>query len=270
MSCGKPIIMRLSASKGGKAPKNALKSQHIPLLDEFRFIAILLVFFYHAYGMAFGRVDPPYAGWVRNFSLDLPFSFWVLYLLSYGWSGVTLFFVLSGFCIHLPYARNRRFQFKEFIARRFFRIYPTYFVCLVSLFILNLLINYNSAVSVKYHAYNLLSHVFLFHNLHDKTFFSINGPFWSLAAEAQLYLLFPLVLWAINKLGRNTMLWLSLLISLASRLISSLFLNWSHVETLLTPLAVSFFTLNFWFVWCLGPGLPINMQKVIFWNITAQ
>jgi peptidoglycan/LPS O-acetylase OafA/YrhL len=45
--------------------------------------------------------------------------------------------------------------------------------------------------------------LFLVHNLNDKTFFTINGSFWSLALEMQLYLLYPLFLFIRKKLGVN-------------------------------------------------------------------
>ena len=50
-----------------------------------------------------------------------------------------LFFVISGFCIHLPYARalaaadpeTTAPDWKRFFARRFWRLYPPYLAALV-------------------------------------------------------------------------------------------------------------------------------------------
>lgn len=44
----------------------------------------------------------------------------------FGGAGVTLFFLISGFCIMLPYnsLSKKSFHLREYAARRFFRIYP--------------------------------------------------------------------------------------------------------------------------------------------------
>jgi hypothetical protein len=42
--------------------------------------------------------------------------------------------------------------------------------------------------------WDVLSHVLLVHNYHPDTFYSINGSFWSLAVEVQMYLLYPILL----------------------------------------------------------------------------
>ena len=52
--------------------------------------------------------------------------------LGFGYLGVPLFFVISGFCIHLPQARllaspaAGRPAWRRFFARRFWRLYPPY------------------------------------------------------------------------------------------------------------------------------------------------
>src|SRR5690348_9263470 len=56
---------------------------------------------------------------------------WLGVLLGFGYLGVPLFFVISGFCIHLPYARGLSAggaapDWRRFFARRFRRLYPPY------------------------------------------------------------------------------------------------------------------------------------------------
>src|SRR5215469_16550516 len=53
-------------------------------------------------------------------------------VLGFGYAGVPLFFVISGFCIHLPQARARASEagaqpdWRQFFRRRFWRLYPPY------------------------------------------------------------------------------------------------------------------------------------------------
>jgi len=94
--------------------KNNTVRDHIPALDGLRGLAILLVIFIH-----FGA------------GVDLPVFF---HRLAYmGWTGVDLFFVLSGFLITriLLTSKNSRHYFKNFYLRRMLRIFPLYYAALV-------------------------------------------------------------------------------------------------------------------------------------------
>ena len=84
-----------------------------PGLDLLRALAIIVVVIYHAALFGFklpGRVD------------------------RFGWIGVDLFFVLSGYLIGgqllAPLARGQRINLGRFFARRALRIMPAYFVIL--------------------------------------------------------------------------------------------------------------------------------------------
>lgn len=95
------------------------------LLDAWRGVACLIVVVYHA-GFALGRdevVGAASAGWVR----------WgIVASLRLMSMGVPLFFVISGYCIATSADANRRRGLSawSFLGRRFWRIYPPYWVAL--------------------------------------------------------------------------------------------------------------------------------------------
>jgi peptidoglycan/LPS O-acetylase OafA/YrhL len=103
--------------------------RHIEFLDQVRGIAIVVVFLFHALGTACGYEQLPWGHCFRDFSVSQ--SFLLLLPFSFGWSGVAIFFVVSGFCIHLSF--KRKADWPDFFVRRFFRIYPPICSCGTSL-----------------------------------------------------------------------------------------------------------------------------------------
>jgi peptidoglycan/LPS O-acetylase OafA/YrhL len=148
-----------------------------PGLDLLRAFAILVVVIYHAALFGFklpGRVD------------------------RFGWIGVDLFFVLSGYLIGgqllAPLARSRPIDLWRFFARRALRIIPTYFVILAVY-----------AFLPSWREYPEMSPLWKFvlsvQNiaLHGGTAFS---HAWSLAVEDQFYFLLPLILILVSRWPR--------------------------------------------------------------------
>jgi peptidoglycan/LPS O-acetylase OafA/YrhL len=148
-----------------------------PGLDLLRALAIIVVIIYHAGIMGF-----PLPGQVHRF----------------GWIGVDLFFVLSGYLIGgqllAPLARGHRINLGRFFARRALRILPAYLVVLTIYFLLP-----------SWREYPEMSPLWKFLvsvqniGLHGGTAFS---HAWSLAVEDQFYLLLPLVLLLVNRVRR--------------------------------------------------------------------
>src|SRR5215831_477469 len=109
----------------------------------------------------------------------------------WGWIGVDLFFVLSGYLIGgqllAELARNERMNLGRFYARRALRIMPAYFVILAIYFLLPLWREYPDM------AQPLWKFLFSVQNiaLHGGTAFS---HAWSLAVEDQFYLALPFLL----------------------------------------------------------------------------
>jgi peptidoglycan/LPS O-acetylase OafA/YrhL len=74
--------------------------KYFDFLDQIRGFAIVSVVFYHILGTVCSRSQFPWGtSWLRDFSV--PKSFLLLSPLSFGHIGVAIFFVVSGFCIHL-------------------------------------------------------------------------------------------------------------------------------------------------------------------------
>jgi len=146
-------------------------------LDILRGVAILLVVFFHSPSErgASAQLRP----------LDI-----LMHRL--GWSGVDLFFVLSGFLIggllFSELKRNHSLDVKRFLLRRLFRIWPAYYALL--LFVLAR-ITYESGGDFKGAFLSLLPAF-----LHVQNFIETpRDQLWSLAVEEHFYLALPLFLW---------------------------------------------------------------------------
>ena len=117
-----------------------------------------------------------------------------------GWLGVHLFLMLSGFCLYNGIIKrvaveDATVEVKRFFTRRCTRMLPPYYVAL------GIFTAVAVATAIKHHIpisrefagrFDIPAHLLMLHNLRPKIMFSIAGPFWSLALECQLYLLFPL------------------------------------------------------------------------------
>jgi peptidoglycan/LPS O-acetylase OafA/YrhL len=121
-------------------------------------------------------------------------------------NGVPLFFVVSGFCIHLGQVRHGgTFRFVAFWRRRLWRLYPTYFVALAGSIALLLLMwasGTGEEILDRYPeprlwwiAADFASHAVMLHGvqpLFDQG--AGNPPLWTLAREEYLYLMYPILL----------------------------------------------------------------------------
>ena len=108
--------------------------------------------------------------------------------------GVWLFFVISGFCIHLRWARARLGsgaqapRFGEFWRRRIRRLYPPYLVTLA--FYIALRFSSGALTFDGLSAWQIFLHVFMLQNLDPRAISTMNNVYWTLAVEEQLYLLY--------------------------------------------------------------------------------
>jgi peptidoglycan/LPS O-acetylase OafA/YrhL len=107
-------------------------------------------------------------------------------LLGFSFTGVDLFFALSGF-VFAPYLFGRPLQPGAYAVRRLFRIYPLYLAALATYAGLRLL----HGQPVQY----LWQHLLLLHTWQThEVAFHLNPAFWSLPAELEFYLALPLLM----------------------------------------------------------------------------
>lgn len=179
------------ASPGGGSSINA----ELPFLDGIRAIAVLFVFIRHAWGLS---GEPALDATVFDTHVTLAP---VVMLMS---SGVDLFFVLSGFLLSqrffLDHFTGKKTDLKVYARRRFFRIYPPYWVVLGVLLIFMV----PGAIEER-HVYSndgiisVIAHVFAMQTLVPQAFGSFGGvasPFWTLTIEILFYITLPLVVGA--------------------------------------------------------------------------
>ncbi len=153
-----------------------LSQRKLPALDGVRGLAVLAVMFTHVTVQVF-----PLPGFLQD-------------AFGFGWMGVDLFFVLSGFLITgiLVDTRQCTNYFRSFYARRFLRIFPLYYGFLaVALLVFPHIVpaDYMPGRTERWLCVSYLMNwtaLFPWHH-------NILNHFWSLGIEEQFYLAWPLV-----------------------------------------------------------------------------
>ena len=165
-------------------------SYRIAPVDGLRTVAVLGVVWAHVWLFC---GNPAWSiGKIGSVNLDLHRS------ISMIGTGVDLFFVISGFCMYLMYARKQtKFEwgaYVTFLKKRWLRIAPAFyvaaFVCAIAFLFFGR----------PFPWLDLLAHASFTHIWLPNT----NGlapPFWSLATEWHFYLILPLFIWAAARFG---------------------------------------------------------------------
>jgi peptidoglycan/LPS O-acetylase OafA/YrhL len=127
---------------------------------------------------------------LRGIAICLVFLHHLGYGWNFGWLGVDIFFVLSGYLISKIFQTNYQSQinFKiyfKFISRRLVRLYP---ILLVNSMLMLFTVKTFSQESKNWSVIASLMSFKNFTNWGD-----ILGPIWSLSAELQFYLIFPII-----------------------------------------------------------------------------
>jgi peptidoglycan/LPS O-acetylase OafA/YrhL len=159
-------------------------------LDGLRFIAAFAVLLFH-YGFRGHEAD--------NLSLSFPELSTVV---RYGYLGVQLFFMISGYVI-LWSIEGRTLQY--FTAHRLIRLYPTFWFCAI----FTLFIEHLTKLTRFYPSFRTI----LVNITMTPSWFgfpAIDGSYWSLATEMQFYILVGFSVWrfGFERIGNVLLLWL--------------------------------------------------------------
>lgn len=160
-------------------------------LDGIRGAACLAVVLYHAY---------LYTGLAGQADREAPL---IGLVVGWGWLGVPVFIVLSGYLLMGSVGTDLRFKrgTRTYLARRAKRILPPYYAALLLSLALIAAFPMMQKFSgtqwdtkIPFGLPDIISHALLLQNASPEWIGTINGPLWSVAVEWQIYFLMPLAL----------------------------------------------------------------------------
>jgi peptidoglycan/LPS O-acetylase OafA/YrhL len=195
-----------SDGPGGSVPASERRSANriLPQIDGLRGVAILAVLYQHAFSHGVGAALA---------TLGV-----IPYLQGNGWLGVSLFFILSGFVLALPFI-GKESKLSDpgdalaFYRRRAKRLLPLFAIgCFVGY-----LVNHTSPGSL-FLALTTLS-------MFDPSEFMprVNGPFWTLVLEIWFSILTPILLILALRFGYWRVLVAAVAVALATRIVATQF-----------------------------------------------
>jgi peptidoglycan/LPS O-acetylase OafA/YrhL len=172
--------------------------RRLGVIDGLRGIAILMVMFFHLWGLL-----PGLSGGKATTGLDI----YLARLFGVGWAGVDLFFVVSGFLLtgNLYDARDSPTYFRSFYARRFLRVFPLYYVFLIVVLFVVPLLSSTFAAHIQIDNLRKVQAYYWTYTVNFAGSFRATASgipltythIWSLCVEEQFYLIWPsIVLYA--------------------------------------------------------------------------
>jgi len=161
--------------------KAALELKYYKELDGLRGMAALMVVFFH---------------FIPDANIGIhPLIHYLHKITVFGQTGVTLFFVLSGFLITriLLHVKTSEYYFRDFYIKRALRIFPLYYLALIIFYLLVPPLINSSKVSFQ----NTWMYWVYLQNVSETFGLNARGPqhFWSLAVEEHFYLFWPIIVY---------------------------------------------------------------------------
>ena len=164
-------------------------SKRIENIDFLRGVAIIFVVLYHYTS----HYSPEYLLRSDNWSLTIA---------KYGWSGVDIFFIVSGYCIAMTIVKTKNST--EFFVRRFARIYPAYVFCgIITLIFYYFFDLPGREVDFFTGIMNLIFANFV----PGLNFKYIDGIYWALIIELKFYIFFGLLYFIFKDLNKSILAW---------------------------------------------------------------
>jgi peptidoglycan/LPS O-acetylase OafA/YrhL len=225
-----------------------MKTTRIPELDGLRGLAVLLVLICHYIGDA---EHAQLGYWPHHF----------LSALSVGWSGVDLFFVLSGFLIGgiLLDSRDSPHYFRTFYLRRIHRILPIYYlwIALYTVTVVFALTVAPSRLPVTGRDLEVVPIYLLFlqNIIYSPSHFQWNWltVTWSLAVEEQFYLFAPPL---VRSLSVQRLVWVLTTVVFAAPVLRFLAFRWLHGLYYLPQYAMP----------CRADALALGILAAVVWR----
>ena len=197
-------------------------AHQLDALTGVRAFAALWVFVFHSW---LNGGAPPIRVPVLAHSIDLS------PLAAFGWLGLDVFFVLSGFLLtRQAFFKAERSvvttgsagfvaafgeKYSSYLRRRILRVYPAYYGCLTALLVLGATGVYMRLPGKL----ELLLHLGMVHNFIEKYIATINGVFWTLPFEWQFYLIFPFLFVVLRRYGAWVLYASALIVVIGAKLL---------------------------------------------------
>lgn len=181
-----------------------------PRLHSIRGLAAFAVLLFH-----WEQFFPAGGIWLQQFVLAESLIDPTVYI-GFGWLGVPLFFILSGWLLggQVIQARMSFRYLGRFWGRRFLRIYPAVWAELIVLLLIASLIP-GLVGQASYDT--LLLQFLLWLNLPPFMATPLNLVWWTLPVELSFYLLLPFIGWLARKVSWQVLLFVSLVITMSWR-----------------------------------------------------
>lgn len=185
-------------------------------LDRLRAFAVIMTVFIHYIRVFFPwSITPDYKHGTTIFNI-----------LTNSWTGVDLFFVISGYIISKMIVQNiDRLQnssqelaqyIKYFFIKRIFRIYPVAWMIFFLVLICSFLFNQSGSFSAPENTIEAGISIFTYSFNYFMGIGSYHGftltPYWSLSVEEQFYLILPIFLILVKTTKQRVLILLSLLL----------------------------------------------------------
>lgn len=165
-----------------------MASKRFEILDFYRFLAILMVMFYHYFSRwSIGHNNIDLYPYENKYDMFL-----------WGRMGVQFFFIISGFVIYMTL--ERAISILDFAKKRFVRLWPSMVLMSTITFIVFLLFDTKYIFKDSHEIGNLFySWSFLGKTMSQGNYTYIDGSYWSLWVEIQFYFLSAVLYFILKK-----------------------------------------------------------------------